>query len=91
MPKKPATLPNLRRLFGSIAALMAAVFLSACASDLAATRPSCTWELWQGNPEKEGITRLSSLAPVSCKDPRFAGYTCLTADDLKNLMECGGK
>lgn len=93
MPLKLGTPLNLRTLLKIIALAIAVVITSACAtkSDLELSAPGCDWKLWQGNPSKGGITRLAALAPISCSDPVFSQYTCLTADDLKNMLECGGR
>lgn len=93
MRVKRETHPNLKLLSKLIAALMVAVFLNGCASkgDLALSKVACTWKLWQGNPAKAGVTRLDALAPILATDDAFSKFTCLTADDLRNLLTCGGE
>lgn len=93
MQAKQVTRRNWKRLLGLIVAGMAVFFLDSCTSksDLERTKPPCDWELWEGNPAKEGITRLASIAPILCSDPKFSDYVCLSSSDFKNLLTCGGK
>lgn len=75
-------------------ALIAMLFVAvACHSEgeLALSRPACSWALWAGNPGKSAITRNEELEPIQCNDSKFSSYVCMTGEDLKNLLECGGK
>jgi hypothetical protein len=40
---------------------------------------------WAGDPSKGGVTRSQEERTVSCTDPKFDQFVCMTYDDLKDL------
>jgi hypothetical protein len=81
------------RLFEITAILLAVIFLKACVTSggLALTKPVCTFKIWQGNPKENGITKDGLTPTIKASDPEFANYSCMTGEDFKNLLLCGGK
>ena len=74
--------------------VIAFALLNACAStpsDLEASRPPCTWKLWAGDPVRSAVVRRQDNAVLKCDEPDFDNMTCLTNEDLANLLTCGGK
>lgn len=82
-----------KKLLMIIALLLVASFHSSCSTEgsLALSRPPCTWKLWAGNPTRGGITRSDFASPVFCNQSEFSDFVCLTSDDFKNMLTCGGK
>jgi hypothetical protein len=66
--------------------------LASCATpdEITLSRPPCNWRIWAGNPGNASIERTQDKLRVSCQDPAFDKYVCLSTEDLKNLLECGG-
>lgn len=49
--------------------------------------PAIDIRLYAGSPEKGGIERAQDKEVISCVEPRFNEFTCLTYSDLRRVYE----
>lgn len=56
-----------------------------CAGCPGAEMPNIDIQMWAGDSSRSGITRSQEEKTLSCEDPQFDEFVCLTYEDLKKM------
>jgi hypothetical protein len=62
------------------------LFLSGCET----AKPKLDVNYWAGDAAKAGISRSQTASSLSCSDPKFDEFVCLSAPDFMKLTEVLG-